>query len=77
MTKLKLWVLVLIPFFFACTEEEIKLEKNELRLQEEATASKGDIAFRTTCDITGTFCGTPGGTLQLTYTSDFSPSDIT
>ena len=77
MTKIKLWFLVLIPFLFACTEEEINLEQNNNLQVEELAGTKGDIAFRTTCDITGTFCGTPGGTSQLSYTANFLPSDIT
>ena len=79
MSKLKLlWVIVLIPFIFACSEEDIQIDESNLSVEEQ-TSSKGvKILQRIGCDITGRLCGSPGGTTTLTYVpEEFEPDNIT
>lgn len=68
MKRIKFWFLILIPFVFSCSEEE-------LQLNDEILDTEGVIA-RITSDISGSSCGSPGGILTLTYSADFNPNDV-
>lgn len=68
MKSIKLWILIFIPFVLSCSEEELHPndEINNIKSR----------ALRTVCDINGNSCGSPNGTLTLTYSSDFNPNDV-
>ncbi|SEK26767.1 hypothetical protein SAMN04487910_0122 [Aquimarina amphilecti] len=68
MKNIKLWILICVPLVFSCSKEEFSLNEEVFDAENKA--------LQTECNVKGNSCGNPGGTLVLTYDSDFGVNDV-